>query len=137
MSARILYLVYREGLSSVLLSQTAFVLSRVAAAGCDARLGIFTPLGEYFRPALRREWRAVRATMEQTIGRRLDRLPSPPSRIPGCWNEALVLSAWLRWRSARRQPMILQCRNARMTSLALRAAAGYARPRIIYDCRGL
>jgi glycosyltransferase involved in cell wall biosynthesis len=50
-----------------------------------------------------------------------------------------VLSAWLRWHYQRRPPLILHCRGALMTGLALDARRALRWPalRIVYDCRGL
>ena len=57
--ARILYLVRREGLSSVFKSQVLGRMSKLAELGCAVEVAVFRPLGQWIRPALRRQWQEV------------------------------------------------------------------------------
>lgn len=133
---QVVYLVLREGLSSVFASQVAQPLASRAREGFRVHLGVFAPLGQLLRPALRQRWNALRAAMPPELAGRLTILPSPPTRLVWAWDEARTLRWWLRRRYGRREPIILHCRCAEMTAVALRATRRFPNARVIFDCRG-
>jgi len=134
--AQILYLVYREGLSSVFQSQVLTPLSLLATQGYGVQLGIFTPLGQFFRRDSRRKWQAQFATMGQSLRGRVHRIPSPPTRARWLWNDVRGLRAWISRCSEATAPFVLHCRCVEATTIAIRARAQFPLAKVIFDCRG-
>ncbi len=88
----IVWLVYREGLNSVFLSQMAAPARLLAREGWPVGIWAFASVGEFVRPLHRRMWNAVR----DAAGVRIVRWPSPPARHRRLWDETRALSAALR-----------------------------------------
>ena len=133
---QLVYLVLREGLSSVFASQVAEPLARRIREGVPVHLGVFAPLGQLLRPALRKRWEALRQALPPELAGRLTILPCPPTRLLWLWDEARTLRWWLRWKYGRRAPMILHCRCTEMTAVAIRARRYLPNAKVIFDCRG-
>lgn len=131
---QLVYLVYREALSSVFTSQVLIPLEKHRGLA-GVTLGLLAPLGHLLRPTHRP---AVRRITDRSVnsGLELKWLPSPPARLPRLWPERAVLRYWLASRFPRDEPIIVRCRGSRMTCLALDAVRGRDRARVIYDCRG-
>lgn len=130
----LLYLVHRETLSSAISSQVITPLEKLQPA-ISVTLGFMTPIGQLwrskFRPALQKIENRCRNS-----GLRVGWLPSPPTRLNWLWSDAFVLRRWIRRHFPDNQPLIVRCRNATTTSIALDALQGYQNARVIYDCRG-
>jgi glycosyltransferase involved in cell wall biosynthesis len=135
---QIVYLVRREGLSSVFASQVATKMAAVAEAGFEVDVAVFAPFGQWLRSGQRRRWQGLVDSLPPAIRGRVWRLPSFPSRIDWPMAEARVLAWWLRRRYGRCQArVVLQCRNATATRMALAARRALPGARVIFDCRGV
>lgn len=132
----LLYLVYREALGPVFVSQTATSLGMLEREGVAAHLAVLTPVGEFLRPGARKRWRALRRGLPAVYAGPIDRIPSPPSRARRAWDDARMLALWLRRRRSDGRGLVIQCRNAVMTSILLRAGPPRG-ARVVYDCRGV
>ena len=150
--ARIVYLVRREGLTSVFASQVARRMGAVADAGFDVDVGVFTPAGQWARKHLREKWNRTLNSLPASLQGRVWRLPSLPSRVDWPMAEARVLRWWLkrfegrgvrgegrsqRNGAGRGTGLIIQCRNATVTRMALWARRGLPGAKVIFDCRGV
>jgi glycosyltransferase involved in cell wall biosynthesis len=135
--ARVVYLVRREGLSAVFKSQVLGRMSKVAELGYPVEVAVFKPLGQWIRPALRHQWQEVIRSAPAALAGRVKSLPSFPSRIDWPEAEAHYLKWWLRMRFGRSQPVILQCRNATTSGMALQVKRSLPQVKVIYDCRGI
>lgn len=130
----LVYLVYREALSSVFASQ---VLAPLEAQRhfAPVTLGVHAPVGHLMRgehkPALSRITERCRRS-------RIDIgwLPSPPTRLPWLWSDRLLLRQWLTRRFPGDDSLVIRCRGSRMTRLALDAVGDWSHAKIVYDCRG-
>ena len=133
-STSLLYLVHRETLSSVISSQVITPLEHLRP-DTEVTLGLMTPLGHLWRnkyaPTLKRIEERCRAS-----GIRVAWIPSPPTRLPWLWSDAFVLRQWIRKHFSADQPLVVRCRNATTTSIALDALRGFSRAHVIYDRRG-
>lgn len=137
-SLQIAYLVRREGLSSVFASQVATRMAAIAAAGLAVDVAVFTPVGQLLRRGLRARWRTTLEAMPTQLQGHVWRLPSFPSRIDWPMAEASLLAWWLHAHYRHSAgPLILHCRNATVTRMALRAARSRSGTRFVFDCRGL
>lgn len=133
-SVPLLYLVHRETLSSVISSQVITPLEKLQPA-TSVTLGLMTPIGQLWRSKHRPALQKIEHRCGHT-GIRLGWLPSPPTRLSWMWSDAFVLRRWIRRHFPDDQPLIVRCRNATTTSIALDALQGYRNARVIYDCRG-
>lgn len=134
----IVYLVRREGLTAVFASQVSNKVAAIAEAGFDTSVAVFTPAGQWLRPKLRHSWQELVDSAPDSIRGRMFQLPSLPSRFDWPMAEARLLRWWLRSRYGRsKTPVVLQCRNATMTRMALWARRGLPDARVIFDCRGV
>lgn len=133
----VLYLVYREGLSSVFESMVLAPLSEMRRAGRPARLAVFAPLGTLFRRRVRQRWRTMKQAIEQALQSDFDVLLSPPSRMRGCWDESRQLVRLVRRRYNADQAVVLHCRGAQAATLAIKAKRVCPNIRILYDMRGV
>lgn len=130
----LLYLVYREALSSVISSQVLTPLEALRPA-TDVTLGLFTPCGQL----LRSKFQPVLSQIEkrcQSSGIKVGWLPSPPTRMPWLWSDSFVLRRWIQRHFRKDQPLIVRCRNSSATRIALDAFRDFPQARIIFDCRG-
>ncbi len=130
----IVYLVYREVLSSVLSSQVLTPLEEHRGFG-PVLLGLLTPVGQLVRSQYRPALQQIADRCRQS-GIVVGWLPSPPTRLPWLWSDAFVLRQWISKRFQRDQPFIVRCRSAVMTGIALDALRDYPAARVVYDCRG-
>ncbi len=130
----LLYLVYREALSSILASQVLTPLAEHQGLA-KVTLGIITPIGQLLRSQLRPAFRSIEENCRRAS---LDIawIPSPPSRTPWLWSNVFVLRQWISKRFQCDQPFIVRSRNATMTGIALDALRGFEQARVIFDCRG-
>lgn len=134
----ILYLARREGLSPVFASQVVSRMAAVAEAGLPVDIGVFTPFGQWVRPDLRARWARILSSAPPVLHNRIYRLPSFPSRVDLPTVESGLLALWIRARYGRSSaPIVLQCRNATVTGMALKARGLFRRARVVFDCRGL
>ncbi len=129
----IVYLVYREGLNSVFLSQMATPTGLLKKRGCPTRLWAFASIGEFVRPLHRGLWSALRAATDAPIAR----LPSPPSRWRNAWDESRVLAWALRRRFSRERRVILDCAGTFAAVIALAVRETCPNVRIIHRMFGL
>lgn len=138
----VLYLVRREGMNSVFASQVVMKMKAVAEAGISVEVGVMVPLGHWVRSGIRRRWHELRMSLPQILRGRIVQLPSLPSRFDKPIVDANVFSLWLKrhyGKTLEERPsgLIVQCRNATATRIALWARRGYPGVRVIFDCRGL
>lgn len=130
----LLYLVYREALSSVFPSQVLTPLAEHRRYG-PVSLGIHTPVGHLCRSKYRPALNTIDHRARQA-GIGIGWIPSPPSRTPWLWSDAWMLRQWVLKRFGREAPLVVRCRNAAMTCIATKALHGFENVRIIFDCRG-
>jgi glycosyltransferase involved in cell wall biosynthesis len=135
--AAVVAVVRREGLGSVFMSQVVRPMSRIAAAGFDVKIVVLCPVGQLVKRSLRERWKKTIGNLPQCLNGRLHRLCAPPSRFQWSWAERAVLRRTLRKLTHCGQPLIVQCRNAATTNLALDVKRGCPALRIVYDCRGI
>jgi glycosyltransferase involved in cell wall biosynthesis len=137
--APIVYLVRREGLSSVFASQVLSRMARVGELGFSVEIGVFTPAGQWFRQTSQRRWKELVRDAPAVLQGRVRRLPSFPSRIDWPAAEARMLACWLRlrFRHSARAPVIAHCRNATVTGMALALRRALPDLRVVFDCRGV
>jgi glycosyltransferase involved in cell wall biosynthesis len=112
-------------------------MAHLRARGHDVRLAIFTPLGEYLRGTARGQWRARIARLRTDFRLPIRRIPSPPARARGLWDESRLLRSWIRSEAPPGRGAVVQCRGPEATGLA---RSGLDRGRgagVSYDCRGL
>ena len=133
-SAPILYLVHRETLSSVISSQVITPLEKLQPM-TSVTVGLMTPIGQLWRSKYRPALQKIENRCRNS-GIRLGWLASPPTRLNWLWSDAFVLRQWIRRHFPHDQPLIVRCRNATTTSIALDALRDYRNVRVIYDCRG-
>ena len=134
---KLVYLVRRESLSSVFLSQVIRPMSLVAESGVDVEIAVLTPLGQIFRKPLRNRWADILAAVPTSLVGRVHRLPTPPSRMVWPWFEHMQLARYLRRRTQPGQLLIVQCRNSTATQLALHVKRWVPDIRVVFDCRGV
>jgi glycosyltransferase involved in cell wall biosynthesis len=130
----VIYLVYREMLSSIIPSQVIAPLAELRKS-VPTELVAHVPIGHLWK----RQWRpnldrVRKLVQEQSLPATW--LTAPPPRAPWLWSDSRKLRRWLKRRFRPDERFVLHCRGARMTRLALEAATGYANARIIYDARG-
>ena len=130
----IVYLVYREALSSVFASQVLTPLEEHRGLA-RVTLGLHAPVGHLLRGEHKA---AVQKITDRCHRSRIDLgwLPSPPTRVPWLWSDRLMLRQWLAKKFPGDDPFIVRCRGSRMTCLALDAVRGWQHAKVIYDCRG-
>jgi len=133
----LLYLVHGEGLSSVFQSMVVRTVEQVRRRGYAVRLLVFAPLGEFIRPRLRRQWKTTRQVIDGHFRGPFSRLPSPPERLPGCWNEAALLSRFIKSHYGRDRCVVVHCRGEKAAALAIRIRQQLPNIRTVYDMRGL
>lgn len=130
------FAVYREAAGPVFASQVVEPINWLVARGLDIRLLSFIPIGTWFRGAARRVFLELQTQVRARLGSRVTWFPAAPSRISSDPLVACGFFEWLRWRHGRR-PVVLHCRGAPMTALALEVRERVAGSRVIFDCRGL
>lgn len=130
----LVYLVYREALSSVFASQVLTPLEEHREVA-RITLGLLTPVGHLLRGQYRPALRKITSRCQQA-GIPLGWIPSPPTRTPWLWSDAFLLRQWISQRFRRDQSFIVRCRNAEMTCIALEALKSFGGARVLYDCRG-
>lgn len=130
----VVYLVYREILSSVIPSQVLTPLEELRGVA-SVSLGLMTPPGILLRTKYRPALNMIASRCREK-GIDVGWLPSPPTRFPWLWSDEFVLRQWISKRFQREQPFIVRCRSARMTAIAIRALRSFPQARVIYDCRG-
>jgi glycosyltransferase involved in cell wall biosynthesis len=135
--AAIVAVVRREGLGSVFLSQVVRPMRRIAEAGFDVDIVVLCPVGQLVKQRLRERWEKIIGSLPQCLNGRLHRLCAPPSRFEWRWAEQFVLRQTLRKLARRGRPLIVQCRNAATTNLALDVKGTCPAFCIVFDCRGL
>jgi glycosyltransferase involved in cell wall biosynthesis len=135
--ATIVAVVRREGLGSVFASQVVRPMSRIAAAGFDVDIVVLCPVGQLVKRPLRARWKKVISNLPQCLTGRMHRLCAPPSRFEWTWAERALLERTLRKLARCGRPLIIQCRNATTTNLALDVRHRYPALDIVYDCRGI
>jgi glycosyltransferase involved in cell wall biosynthesis len=130
----LVYLVYREALSSVFASQVLTPLEEHRGLA-RVTLGLHAPVGHLLRAAHKP---AVKKIAERCSRSRIDLgwLPSPPTRVPWLWSDRLLLRQWLAKKFPGDEPFIVRCRGSKMTCLSLDAVRGWPHAKVIYDCRG-
>jgi len=130
----LVYAVRSEALSSVFTSQ---VLARLSGfgEGLAIEVVVLTPIGQRLRPKWRRLTNGLVETARSSHNLTLRYLPSPPTRAQWLWDEGRMFCQWLRRRYGS-QPVVVQCRNAPMTALAIAARQRLPHLRVIFDCRG-
>lgn len=133
-SVPLVYLVYREALSSVFASQVLTPLEEHCGLA-RVTLGLHAPVGHLLRGEHKS---AVQRITDRCRRSRIDLgwLPSPPTRVPWLWSDRLMLRQWLAKRFPSDDPFIVRCRGSKMTCLALDAVRGWPHSKVIYDCRG-
>jgi glycosyltransferase involved in cell wall biosynthesis len=112
-------------------------MSLVKQNGCDVKLLVFSPVGEYFRSGPRHAWQQRVRSIHNDFGLEVNRLPLPPARTPKLWQGKALLKCWLRKAYRSEQRVIIHCRGTQAANLALIATKGDTRFRVIFDCRGL
>jgi glycosyltransferase involved in cell wall biosynthesis len=130
----VVYLVYREMLSSIIPSQVIAPLAELRKS-VPTEIVAHVPVGHLWK----RQWRAKLDSVRQlTVDQSLPVtwLAAPPPRAPWLWSDSRKLRRWLKGRFQREAHFVLHCRGAKMTRLALQASAGHKHGRIIYDARG-
>ncbi|MCB1643620.1 MAG: glycosyltransferase, partial [Xanthomonadales bacterium] len=132
---QVIHLTLREGLSAIYLPQVIRPMSHMRSRGHDVCLLVFSAVGDYLRPLLRRRWQEQQARAG-AAGLKLIRLPCPPARAPRLWSEVSVLRRWLT-RNRTRNRRSLHCRGPLATDIALSACAGLNGVEVVFDCRGL
>ena len=130
----LVYLVYRETLSSVIASQVLTPLEEYRRVARVA-LGFLTPVGHLLRPQHRPTLRGIESRCQQA-SIEVGWIPSPPARLPWLWSNAFLVRHWISKRFHQEQPFIVRCRNATMTGIALDALRDFHGAKVIYDCRG-
>ncbi len=130
----LVYLVYREALSSVFASQVLTPLEEHRGVA-RVTLGLLTPVGHLLRGQYRPALRSISSRCQQA-GIPVGWIPSPPTRTPWLWSDAFLLRQWISQRFSRDQSLIVRCRNAEMTCIALEALKSFGGARVLYDCRG-
>ncbi len=130
----VIYLVYREMLSSIIPSQVIAPLAELRKS-VPTELVAHVPIGHLWKWQWRLKLDQIRQlTVDQSLPATW--LAAPPPRAPWLWNDSRRLHRWLKGRFQKDERFILHCRGARMTSLALRAVEGFREAHIIYDARG-
>lgn len=130
----LVYLVYREALSSVFASQVLTPLEE-HRSHAKVTLGIHAPVGHLMRGVHREAVNKINERCRRS-GIDVGWIPSPPTRLPWLWSDRLMLRQWLAKRFPSDEPYIVRCRGSRMTALALDAIRGWKHAKVIYDCRG-
>jgi len=118
----------------VISSQVITPLEKLQPA-TSVTLGLMTPVGQLWRSKYRPALQKIENRCRDS-GIHLGWLPSPPTRLSWLWSDAFVLRKWIRRQFPNDQTLIVRCRNATTTSIALDALRGYPNARVIYDCRG-
>lgn len=137
MRSPIIYLVRREGFSSVFASQVARRAASIAAHGFEVGVAVLGTPGQWLRRGLRLRWKGILAQLPRPLQNKVAALPCPPGRVEWPWLESSVLKCWLWMRSVRSTGAIVQGRNTQATYLALRLRDGGLPIRVVFDCRGL
>jgi len=138
LSVRVLYLVRREGFSSVFASQIARRMGAIAESGFDVAIAVLATPGQWLKTDLRAKWAAVVAAVPESINGKVSALPALPSRFNWPLLESAVFRWWLRGKTRRgTTAAIVQCRNTAATQIALRARQAGSPIRVIFDCRGV
>jgi glycosyltransferase involved in cell wall biosynthesis len=110
--------------------------ARLLNRGLDVQLVTLSAIGEWVRPQLRRRWKTLKQSAGTLLKGRIHRLPSPPSRWRRAWDEAPLLTRWLRRSYGRQRRVILHCGSSQATTLALQARESLPNLKIIYHAWG-
>lgn len=135
-TTRVVFAVYREAAGPVFSSQVVGPVTWLATRGLAIQLLSFIPFGTWFRGAARRAFLVLKTQVRERLGSRAVWLPACPSRISSDPLAAWGLSGWLRWKCGR-SPVVIHCRGASMTTLALGMRGRTKGSRVVFDCRGL
>src|ERR1041384_7390790 len=133
----VLHLVYREGLASVFEAMVVKPMARLRERGMEVRLGIFTPVGEFYRSGPRRRWRERMSYIRNNFRGQAHRIPSPPSRMRWLWNEAAYFKRWVRSQYDSHRPLIVHCRGAEAANLGMQLRSDRPNTRVLFDMRGV
>lgn len=133
---RLVYLVYREGLSSVIVGTVATPLGMLAGRGYDPDLVMLAPVGEFLRPGPIRQWRRRMLEIRAQYRGPVCVLPSPPARLPRLWNEAAMLASWAGRRGMAGQTVV-HARGLPAALLGLSLRKRFPDARVVFDMRGL
>lgn len=127
------YCVYREALTSVFSSQV-LVPRSLQRKELNVRVAVLTPMGHLYRRHWRQKLDDV-ARRGRELGVDISWLTSPPTRAKWLIDDVKQLKRWV-GRTYGAQPVVLHCRNALMTQIALTASRTLPNVRVIFDCRG-
>jgi glycosyltransferase involved in cell wall biosynthesis len=130
----VVHLILHEGSSSVFDSQVLKRAMRLSSY-VQQRIVVLTPPGQFTRRRVRQKLISIhKRAKQQNVS--ISWLPSPPTRLNQRWFNQIVLAWWLRRHAAGTSPVVLHCRNAFSTTLALTLRRRLANLRVIFDCRG-
>ena len=132
----IVHVAHGDALGSVYAAQVLHPMLAVQQRGYPVRLAAFASPAEYRRGPLRQRWIERRREAEE-LGLQLDRLFSPFRRLGWTKFDAWNLRRWLVERHSGVRRVMLHCRAEVAANVAIRAADGDPRFRVIFDCRGL
>jgi len=132
----VVLLVYRDGLGAIFDSAYFGPVRRLPKYGVHPHIVTMAPVGEWLRPRLRRRWRERYATINAVSPGCVTRLPVPPKRIPGAWNEGRLLARWLRRQYAGDGPVIVHAGGTQAVYLAVQARNHFPKLKIVFQCWG-
>lgn len=132
----VLFLAYREGLGPIFSSVYLVPAASLIHSGFDVKVLTLSAIGEWLRPPLRRRWKSLEQSAGLRLKGRIHRIPSPPSRWRRAWNEAPLLTRWLRRSYGRQRRVILHCGSSQATVLALKARESLPNLKIVYQVWG-
>ncbi len=130
----VVYLVYREMLSSIIPSQVITPLVELNKS-VPSEVVAHVPLGHLWKRRWRQKLDQMRS-LAHSKSLKTTWLVAPPPRAPWLWSDARRLRRWLNRRFQHDERFILHCRGAKMTNIALDATKSLSNARIIYDSRG-
>jgi glycosyltransferase involved in cell wall biosynthesis len=132
----VLFFAYREGLGPIFSSVYLVPALKLIDLGFEVKVLTLSAIGEWLRLPLRRRWKSLAHSTDPKLEGRIHRIPSPPSRWRRAWNEAPLLTRWLRWSYGRQQRVILHCGSSQATALALKAREYLPNLKIVYQIWG-
>jgi glycosyltransferase involved in cell wall biosynthesis len=132
--APVVYVVSREGLSSVFYAQVLRPLAEHSRS-VPLQLVVSHPIGHWLRRAARQQ---LRTTAEQAALLNIDlaNLPSAPSRARWLWNDSSLIGYVLRKRFPRSARIVVHARGVGGTRIALQLRKWFPHAKVIFDCRG-
>lgn len=133
---RVLHLVYREGFSSVFRSQVLRPFEWSLADGIDAKVCVFTTLGEMIRPTFRSKWRNALNACRDDARQKISHIPCGHRLGGAAWDKA-IFSLWLRLHYKKEEPILLHCRNEFASLIGTAIRSSWPNMRVILDYRGV